>query len=100
MYFINPPHGATCDICAKHVSELQPFFEPPYVIDGKLAGNCYFPYLSPDTKLANNFRRVDYGELGCQISSSWECRNRYSLPDDEAIHLQAAHYLAEKEVKP
>jgi hypothetical protein len=88
MISINPPpDNQRCEICGKHVSELdrrleleasQPddwFFVTDY---------CESRWRSEDKKLFKDFRKDHFDNVSCY----WECKDCLQLSDKEAFSLQ------------
>ena len=72
-----PPIDMCCEICGKHVSLLESFWDEdpmPFFIEGR----CVMIYMTKDNKLQKKFREVSQ-----IIFASWECKSCYCLPNEK-----------------
>ena len=82
MIIINPPPpDLRCEICEKHVSELEQFVDMH--IQTISNGTVVIPYMTEENKLKKNFRAIG-GDHHYVAGASWECKNCLLLSQEEA----------------
>jgi hypothetical protein len=73
IYINPPPSDAKCEVCRKHVLELEAFGGAGDPLVGDFKG----------AKLVKTFRAELRGTDNEQVGASWECRDCIVLDDEE-----------------
>jgi hypothetical protein len=82
-----PPNDGKCEVCGRHMSQLDPFGGPGDPLVGDFSGEL----------LVKRYRRVtvrnEDGRENSNVYASWECRNCceiHSSLGDEDAHIQGS----------
>jgi hypothetical protein len=76
QFFINPPpEDERCEVCQRHVDDLNPFGGPGDPLVGNFTG----------AQLVKHYR--DWSGEGCS-EASWECRDCFVLSTEECWNLR------------
>lgn len=120
-----PPSDGRCEVCGRHVSELEPFGGPGDPLVGDFTGELLVKGFRPDFPLPDEIKRAqkeesirsrhdfdswfiaNYGEdemkrldkifeVFNQVGTSWECRDCIVLDDDEYFEKLRQRYHGNK----